>query len=297
MEGKSIMKIALHLGAHLTDGSHLRECLLRNETRLQKDGVLVGRLRDFQNLLNTALKHIVSGHGAPDIFEQLLEAVGAQDDTRRLVLSAPRLLARLPESMNETTFYPDADRRIAALRHVFKGHDVTVFLAIRNPASYVPAFLTSGRVQAEVSDDLDVQAEALRWSELITRFRQIWPEAALTVWCDEDTPFIWHRVLRLVSDHQPEPEFDTSFAWFDSVLRDGASEKLAAYLEASPPVDEAHRQRVISAFLDKFSDEEKLEIDASVTGWDEARIDLISALYEEDTDTIQEIPGVTFVAP
>ena len=54
---------------------------------------------------------------------------------------------------------------------------------------------------------------------------------------------------------------------------------------------------MISAFLDKFSDEEKLEIDAGVTGWDEARIDLISALYEEDTDTIQDIPGVTFVTP
>ena len=297
MEGKSTMDIALHLGAHLTDGTQLRDCLLHNQERLAKDGVLVPRARDFQNLIKDAVKAISEGNDAPEIFEQLLGSIEAQEDTRRIVLSSTRLLSRLPDSLSETSFYPDADQQIAALRSIFADHEVSVYLAIRNPASFVPAFLTAGRVQSEGADDMNVQAEALRWSEFITRFRQIWPEARMTVWCDEDTPFIWHQILRIVSDHQPKPEFDNSFDWFDSVLRDGASDKLAAYLEASPPVDEAHRQRVISAFLDKFSDDEKLEIDASATGWDEARIDLISALYEEDTDTISDMPGVTFITP
>ncbi len=291
------MDIALHLGAHLTDGTQLRNCLLHNSAMLEADRVLVPRARNFLSLLTDAATHIASGHGAPDAFGHLLASVSAPEDTRRLVLSAPRLLARLPETLDETRFYPDADRRIAALRHMFAGQDVTVFLAIRNPASYVPAFLSSGKVQSAGADDHEIEADTLRWSEFIGRFQQIWPEARLTIWCDEDTPFIWHRVLRIISDHQPETEFAKSFAWFDSVLRDGASDKLAAYLDASPPVDETHRQRVITAFLDKFSDDEKLEIDTSVTGWDAARIDDLTALYDADTDLIRTMPGIRFIAP
>lgn len=291
------MDIALHLGAHLTDGTHLRNCLLHNRDRLAAQDILVPRARDYLSLINEAAQHIASGHGAPDAFDHLCSAVAAQPDTARLVLSAPRLLARLPESLSETEFYPNVARRISALRHIFRGQDVTVFLAIRNPASFVPAFLNSGSVQSDGADDLDVQGETLRWSALITQFRELWPEAGITVWCDEDTPFLWHRLLRIVSGHMPDREFDRSFDWFDSVLRDGASDKLEAYLDASPPVDEAHRQRVIAAFLDKFSDPDKLEIDASVTGWDEARIDLISTLYEDDTDEIRAMPGVRFITP
>lgn len=291
------MEIALHLGAHLTDGTHLRSCLLHNRERLEPMGILVPRARDYLALIVDAAQHIASGHEAPDAFNHFCAAVGAKGQTRRIILSAPGLLARLPESLNETEFYPNAERRIAALRRIFAGQDVTIYLAIRNPASFVPAFLTAGRVQSESADDLNVQGDALRWSRLIAQFRHIWPEAGITVWCDEDTPFIWHHLLRIVSDHQPESEFDKSFAWFESVLRDGAADRLAAYLEASPPVDDAHRQRVISAFLDKFSDPEKLEIDASVTGWSVAQIELISALYEDDTEVIRAMPGVTFIAP
>ncbi|MFN7003235.1 MAG: hypothetical protein ACK4NW_07355 [Roseinatronobacter sp.] len=291
------MEIALHLGAHLTDETQLRDCLLQNSDRLSGHGILVPRARDYLNLIIEAANHISSGHGAPGIFERLMVSVNATDDTRRLVLSAPGLLAKLPESLSETEFYPGVERRVKALRHIFSGHDVTLYLAIRNPASFVPAYLGAGRVQSKGADDLVVQAEQLRWSDLVATLHRHWPEARLTIWCDEDTPFIWHRVLRLVAGHEPEDEFAHSFDWFNSVLREGAAEKLADYLDAAPPVDEAHRQQVIAAFLDKFSDAEKLEIDASVTGWDEDRIDLLSELYEDDTDTIRAMPGVTFLEP
>ncbi len=291
------MKIALHLGAHLTDETQLRDCLMQNTDMLSAQGIVVPRARDYLNLLTDAANHVASGHGAPGAFDHLLDKIKAPDDMRRLVLSAPGMLSRLPDCLNADALYPGVERRIAALRHIFAEQEVELYFAIRNPASFVPAFLSAGRVQAKGADAMQVRAEALRWSEVIATFRRVWPEAPISVWCDEDTPFIWHRLLRIISGHEPEGEFARSFDWFRTVMIDGGPEKLAAYLEASPPVDEAHRQRVISVFLDKFCDDEKLEIDASVTGWDDARIDLLSELYEEDTDTISTLPGVTLLQP
>ncbi|MCC5955730.1 MAG: hypothetical protein JJU07_06480 [Natronohydrobacter sp.] len=291
------MEIALHLGAHLTDDSQLRDCLLANSDMLAAQGIVVPRARAFQSLLNDAADHIASGHGAPGAFDRLLASVEAPDDTRRLVLSAQRLLSRLPDAMDGTRFYPGAKRRLAALRHIFAGQEVEIFLAIRNPASFVPAYLGTGRAQAQGEVDAHASGTDLRWSQLIEEIRTVWPEARLTLWCDEDTPFIWHRVLRLVAGHSPAQEFEHSFNWFDTVLVEGASQKLAAYLEASPPIDEAHRQKVIAVFLDKFCDDQKLDIDVSVTGWDDAHVDLLTELYEADTARIAAMDGVTLIQP
>ncbi|MCC5967829.1 MAG: hypothetical protein JJU24_17065 [Natronohydrobacter sp.] len=291
------MEIALHLGAHLTDDSQLRDCLLANSDMLAGQGILVPRARDFQKLLSDAAEHISSGHGAPKAFERLLASVEASEDTRRLVLSAQRLLSRLPDAMDNTRFYPGAKQRIAALRHIFAGQDVEIFLAIRNPASFMPAYLATGRAQAQAEIAALADATGLRWSLLIEEIRNAWPEAKLTLWCDEDTPFIWHRVLRLVAGYNPEKEFESSFNWFDTVLVEGASQKLAAYLQASPPVDDSHRQKVISVFLDKFCDDQKLDIDVSVTGWDEAHVDLLTELYEADTARIAAMNGVMLIQP
>lgn len=291
------MEIALHLGAHLTDETQLRDCLLANKDSLAQQGVFVPRARSYLNMIVDAANHIASGHGAPDAFNRILEAINAPADTRRLVFSAPGLLSKVSDALDASRLYPGAERRLAALRHIFAGHDVEIFLAIRNPASFVPAYLGASRVQEKGATGADIVSEELRWSRLVGDIRRAWPEAKLTVWCDEDTPFIWHKLLRLVSGVEPEGEFAGSFEWFNSVMVEGGAEKLAAYLDASPPVDDAHRQRVISVFLDKFCDEDKLEIDVSVTGWDEMRVDVLSELYEEDTDTISGLDGVRLVQP
>jgi hypothetical protein len=161
----------------------------------------------------------------------------------------------------------------------------------------VPAVLA----ESEPADRYEVlsrlRPDALRWSVLLEDIRKAWPEVPITVWCDEDTPFIWHRLLRLLSGHKPKGEFDNSFAWFSSVMIAGGAEKLAAYLAARPNLDEDLRQQIISAFLDKYGDDEKLDVDVSLTGWDEAQVDAISELYEQDMAVIAQMPGLRFIQP
>lgn len=291
------MEIALHLGAHLTVETQIRNCMVANADRLAAQGVVATRARNYLNTLIDAATHIASGHGAPRAFETVLEALEAPADARRLIFSAPKLLAKLPEAMDDTRFYPGAARRIAAFRHIFAGHQTEIFLAIRNPASFVPAFLNAERAKAKGASIDHLDADALRWSLVVAEIRAEWPEAALTVWCDEDTPFVWHQMLERVAGVTPEDGFAGSFDWFTSVMIDGGADKLARYLETAPPVDDAHRQRVIAAFLEKYCDPDKLDIDLTATGWDEARLDHLSALYEDDVAQIASMPGVTLVQP
>ena len=291
------MDIALHLGVHLTDDTQIRKCLEANRRVLAAAGVLVPRPGRYVSLMRDAANEIAQGGQSPGFDETLFQSVKASDTTRRVVLSAPGLLSKLPLACDGQSFYPGTRGRMAAYRTLLAGHDISIFLAIRNPASFVPALLRELQdfEQAEILQNL--RPEDLRWSQLVEDIRSVWPEAPVTLWCDEDTPFIWHRLLRLVSGHDPETEFEDSFAWFDSVMLRGGSAKLAAYLDATPPLDEAHRQQIISAFLDKFCDAAKLDVDVSAAGWDETQVDALSELYEDDVEQIRLMDGVRVIQP
>ncbi|TVP96989.1 MAG: hypothetical protein EA338_10235 [Roseinatronobacter sp.] len=291
------MKIALHLGVHLTDDSKIRNCLRANKRPLGAAGIHVPRSRTYINLLRGAANQVVSGQNVPAFGDKLAALVDATETTERLVFSAPGLLSKVHQAVDGKVLYPDARARMAAFRHLLQGYDTEIFMAIRNPASFVPAILQELNEAERAKMLQTLQGTELRWSHMISEMRQIWPEAPITLWCDEDTPFIWHRLLRIVSGHEPQTEFDGSFEWYDSVMVDGGAEKLAAYLHAVPPVDEAHRQQIISAFLEKFCDTEKLDIDFSLTGWDETQVDVISQLYDDDTDLIRAMDGVRFIQP
>jgi hypothetical protein len=291
------MDIALHLGVHLTDDGQLRGCLQANKRILAEQGIAVPRSRSFQNLFRAAANDLTVGETVPDFATELCAAVGASAATRRLICSTPALLCTLPEALEHGVLYPGAAARLAAYRTLLSAYPTEIFLAIRNPASFVPALLAELEPSDRGAILSHLRLDALRWSVLVQDIRKAWPEAPITVWCDEDTPFLWHRLLRLLSGHKPHGEFDNSFDWFNSVMIAGGAEKLEAYLRARPNLEEEFRHQIISAFLDKFGDDEKLDVDVSLAGWDAAQLDAISELYEQDVAFIAQMPGLRFLQP
>lgn len=290
------MEIALHVGAHLTDDGRLVRCLVKNREILFGQGIEVpapGRYRD------TLLRMATSGaEGAlsPEAGQMLLDDVLDSDETRRVVLSEANMMAWKSGAVRAGALYPMAGARMAGLREALSDHQVEIFLAIRNPASLLPALLPHLKPQAaQVLRTAPV--ENLRWAPLVGALRRAWPEAALTVWCDEDTPFIWHRVLQAVSGHPEETSLAHTFDWFDQVMIEGGAQKLEQYLRAAPPVDDAHRQRVIGAFLDKYYDPAKVEQDLTIPEWGEDMVDHLTELYEEDVDQMAHASDIKMIQP
>jgi hypothetical protein len=290
------MEIALHLGVHLTDDGRLLRCLVKNRDTLFKDRIEVPGPGRYRETLIRMAGAAAEGTLAPDAGKHFLDDVLDSDETRRLVLSEPNVLSWKSAAVRATGLYPAAASRLAGLREAFDGHDVTLYLALRNPASLLPALLPHLKPHA-VTALGTVRPQALRWLPFVAALRQAWPEAGITLWCDEDTPFLWHRILSDVSGHSPDTALAHTYDWFDQIMVDGGAQKLERYLTSTPPVDEAHRHRVIAAFLDKFYDAEKVDVDVAVPGWDEQIIDTVSGLYDEDVETLSTLSDVTLLQP
>ncbi|MDD7969918.1 hypothetical protein [Roseinatronobacter alkalisoli] len=291
------MDIALHLGAHLTDEGRLLRCLSKNHGLLADQGIEVPEHARYRDLLLGLAQADRDAPLGPDAGQVLLDSLLDGENPKRLILSEPDILAWPGGAARKAHFYPAATHRLQSLREAFADENVMLFLAIRNPASFLPALLN--RVKRGQAEKIlkSIQPEKLRWSAFIQSLRTTWPEAQLTVWCDEDTPFIWHKLLQEVGGCDPQTQLAHSFDWFNEVMIAGGAEKLEAYLTATPPVDDTHRQRVIGAFLDKFYDESKVDVDVSITGWDAERVDLLSALYDEDVVTLSALDGVSMIQP
>lgn len=294
------MDIALHLGAHLTDEGRLLRCLVKNRETLIKHGIEVPGPGRYREALIRMAAASTDAELTADAGQMMLDDCLDNDETRRVVLSEPNVLAWKAGVVRSGALYPQAGARMAVLRDVFADHQVHLFMAIRNPASLLPALLphVKPQVKPQLAQALrTTEPKGLRWGPMIASLRQSWPEAHLTVWCDEDTPFIWHKILQTVSGHNDQTNLAHTFDWFDQVMVDGGAQKLEAYLNASPPVDDAYRQRVIAAFLDKYYDPEKVEVDVTLPEWNEGVVDTISQLYEEDVDALAAVRDVTFIQP
>ena len=290
------MRIAIHLGAHCTDGGRLLKTLLRNAGLLANEGTLVpgpGRYR-------AQLARFLRSDGpdpAPEAGQALIAALSDGADAERLVLSHPGLLGPLETLVGSDRLYADAELRMARLGRLFAGQDFELFMAIRDPASLIPAawhLPALGRMRFE--DFLGgSDPAALRWSETIAALRRALPGVPITLWCREDSPLIWPQVLAALSAHAPGCMLEGRFDPLEEILRPEGLRRLKGWLADNPPLNLRHEGRIMAAFAEKYAREDALEEELDAPGWSQALVERMSAIYEEDLARIEAMPDVRLI--
>lgn len=291
------MEVVYHLGAHCTDDGLLVGTLLKNRSRLREEGSIVAYPGRYRTALREALQMLDGAAAGPELQETLLDTVTEEDSIGRLVLSNENFLGVAPRAVWAGQLYPMAQARAAGLRRLFPDAGCHFFLAIRNPAAFLPAVFARLR---DIEYDRFMEGtdpHALRWSDMVARLRAGAPDAALTVWCDEDTPLIWPEVLAGVAGVGPDLPLVGGDGRLAAVMAPQGLAALQGYLAANPPPTVDLRRRVAAAFLDKFALDEVIEEELDLPQWTAGHVARLSEAYEADTARIAAIEGVHFLAP
>ena len=74
---------------------------------------------------------------------------------------------------------------------------------------------------------------ALRLSELFVRLRTAFPQIPITTWCDEDTPFIWAKLLREFMSATNSQPVSNAYAIFAQILTREGFERFKGYAKSS----------------------------------------------------------------
>lgn len=291
------MEIAIHLGAHLTDEDRLIRCLLRNRAALGARGISIPGTSRYRTVLRRTAHELRDTATDAGTQEALLDGLITEDAVKRVVFSYDCFLSNHRWAIGKGRIYPDAGAKVAGLRRLFPAAKVEFYMAIRNPATLLPALVA--QVGPEGAEQV-MGAEnplLLRWSDTLARIHEAVPDCRLTVWCDEDTPLLWPEILREVAGHPDEMVLEGVFDWYRGFVADEGLRLMGKWLQERPPMTDLQRRKVLSAFLDKFALPEKLEVEAALPGWQEDHTEILSELYAQDVDLIAQMPGIDFIEP
>lgn len=293
------MQLALHLGAHCTDEDRLLRSLLRNRAELGARGIAVPGPGKFRDILREAMGSLRGAPASAETQEMLLDAMLDDGAPARLVLSWESFLCMPPRAVDGASLYPMAGRKARWLAALFPQAEVELFLALRNPAGLIPA-LAARMPEGPRGDLLETVApRGLSWVPMIEALRAALPDAALTVWCDEDSALIWPELMAAMAGlpipEQGGPALEGTMDRLRDLMTPAGADQLQRWLDGTPPATALLRQRTVAAFLDKFADPAASELELDLPGWDDTLVTALSAAYDADCAEIAAMDGVRFL--
>jgi hypothetical protein len=288
------MRIVYHLGAHCTDEDRLVRCLLKNRAVLADQSIIVPSPTRYRKLIRDTAVQLKGRPTSEDSQAMLLEQIMDEPVADRLILSWENFLS-FPTWAVTGALYGFAGERIRAFTQIFPDIDAEFHLAIRNPATFLPAL--QDKVNAKGREDIlaSVDPSHLRWSDVVRQILAQNPGVPITVWCDEDTPLIWPEVLQAVSGHAPDTQLIDTDEVLAMIMTDIGLARMKAYCAQHPPQSVSHRRRIVTAFLEKFARPEQIEMAINLPGWTEHSVADLTARYFEDIERIRLLPGVTLL--
>lgn len=227
------MALTIHLGAHKTASTHLQQSLKVAQDALQAGGVFLAdpsMLRDEGPI--PLAQALAEGPGRAGDKASREALARLRDACPHLLISEENILggtARGKLFSSRGLIYPFAVRRVRQVIALAGGGPATLFLGLRDPASFlVSAFALQLSFGNEIvlSDYLGGRNPArLGWAGLVRRLAEIPEVARLVVWRYEDyaalRPQILARMLpqdlaRAVPDPAPANESLTQpgYLWF-----------------------------------------------------------------------------------
>jgi len=287
------MRISIHLGAHCTDEDQLVKSLIKNQKALKNQGIIVPGPRKYRPVIRDILGKLKGEPADQNAQDVLFESVLDSDDAERLVLSHENFLANHVNAFKNGYLYRNAGKNSAALRNLFPNNPVEFFIAVRDPATYIPAM--HHIVDRDPFEDYvaGIHPDTLVWSDVILDIREHNPDAPITVWCNEDTPLIWPEVMHEICGLEQAFPMKGDFDILAKIMAPEGIKRLRVYLKSHPPATEIQRRRVLAAFLDKYALEDEVEQEIDLPGWTPGIIEQFTANYDDDLIEIGRMPGVT----
>lgn len=289
------MNISFHIGAHSTYGSKLMRGLLKNRSILEQHGVLVPSPSRYREVLPQVMRRVKNSRATAEAEEMVIEEIIDTEDCDRIVLSYEDVICQPQAIFHGDKLYGKADFKLKWLRNVFPNSPMSFHIGVRNPATFIPEALPSFSKYSDFIGQTDL--DKILWSEFIKSVRAACPDVPVTVFAYEDTPMTWTQIMREITGLDPMVQLEGGLDILAQIMKREGMKRLRTYLHTHQPQNEIQRRKILTAFLDKYLDEDAVESEIDLPGWDNALVDRLSERYEDDLYEIEQIPGVTFIQP
>ncbi len=253
--------VALHIGAHKTATSHLQKVLYNNRAYLSEEGIRCygpGYLRQKGRSLADLFGMSWSEGAAPKRNPQDQLHFLTKGRTR-LVFTEENFVGTLSDKYGRISLpiYPNGVARVTELVAAWGSVKPRVFLAVRNPATYMASAYSQGLLEGAHIGPRTFRARndwrKVDWVEYVTGLRDIDGIGKIFVWRQEDYDRCHRLILRRLLRWKVGPKVQTvkgrvnpglSAAAVRQTLQwaqDGETGKLAGKARRRFPVNEDNK--------------------------------------------------------
>lgn len=291
------MQIVFHIGANCTDDDLLLQSLLKNAETFAKEGVKIPAPGKYRRLIRETIQTLNGQQPQPEARDVLLDTILDEGRYNRLVMSHSQFICVPKRIFEGGVFYALAEEKLTGLANLFPNDDLEIFLALRDPATFIPAVLKDSPV--DTIEDLmgGLSPFDIRWSDLVARIRDLLPRATITVWCNEETPLFWAQLIREMGGVDPMFRITGGFDLLSTLMSPNGMKHFAAHLKEKPPENEKQKRQIIAAFLNRYAMREIIEEEIDIPGWTDETVSKLSAQYDADVRLIEQMEGIDFIAP
>lgn len=288
--------VAVHIGAPLTDSEKLTWSLRKDAKALLEKGIMIRRPVTYHKDVRRLLDKQAMTQVEDEERDVLLFNNVKDHQVSRLFLTYPNFLGAPGWMLNGGRMYQNVGRNTQEARELFRQNRCEFFLGIRNPATFIPSVFASQ--QAKSWDEFSAGTDLLsqRWSQVVKDILAENPDVPITVWCNEDMPLIWPKILGKVTGLGTSFRFTGEHDILSEVMSEHGVKRLEKYLEERPELTEAQRIQVQSLFLKYFHSEDATEEEIDIPGWSQAFIDDMTDVYLDDISILERMPEITFIS-
>lgn len=292
------MRITLHIGAHYTGTTRLVNALKLNGRAFGRLNLLAPGPKSYRPKIAAFLQDL---DGLPPIAkeEQALLADlldGADPDHLMMVnesWAAPQGLM-----LQGDRLYDNIAASVLQITELFSRHEVRLSMAIRNPAFLLNAAWTSAQPPKTVKWFVKQgDPTTLSWVDPIERLQSALPDVPILMWCEEDVPLIWPRVIRAFAGVSPDAAIRGELAAVSDTLSDEGKKRFQAFVRIHDVKAPEKYERTVLAFLDKYAKDGVMRAECTVPGWDAHMVQRLSRNYESDITALARREGITFILP
>lgn len=291
------MQIVIHAGVAFTDEGQIIDLFKTNAGLLNEYNVTILGFPAYRRQFRIPLKALRPGSEAGNVREGFLNRLPKNTLIERAIVSTPQFLGELPTTVMDGQFYPLAGQRIAYLGEVFEGMQVELFIALRNPGSFIPRALMSlpAADRQRVLEETDLSC--LSWLTLIDNIRDLAPDVNITLWSDEASPLIRGDVVRTMAGLPENVVLDQEYSLLSSLVSSVGKQEIRTLFETQPTLARSALRVELGRIFEEFAQPEAIEEELDLPGWSEEIVEAFTELYEQDLEMLQNLPEVRFLAP
>lgn len=289
------MQVAIHSGAAFTDAGLLLKSLQSNAKTLKGNGVALLGPRRFRQVFKAPLNALNEGPPSPQAIENMKAQIPGDPRFNRLVLTTTDFVGDIQTAIKDGQFFPHAGRRLALLDEVYDGHQVELFIGLRNPGSFIPKVLMAlpETLRGDIIRSTDLSC--LSWLTMVEDIRDLAPNVTVTLWANEDSPLIWGDIVRNLCGLKEDITLTDEFSLLSSLVSTEGQRKILDLAGQAETLGRATLLNGLAVVFEEHALTEEIEEELDYPGWSADIVGAFSELYAQDLARLKTMPGVRFL--